>query len=148
MCVTCPGALKEITPAHAHISLEVLLRAGAPQTSTVGEPGTQGAGITGVHGIGVNTPNAAAVAAATMGLAGDLQTPKGGIFTIGMLSRMFAATLLLVMTGFGVGISALGAAPIVQVIIAPMQVCIAIAVSSLRLGVIHRWSHSPKPLWL
>lgn len=42
-----------------------LLSAGAVQTITVGEPGTQGAAVTGRHGIGVNTPIAAAVAAAT-----------------------------------------------------------------------------------
>ena len=60
-----PGTEIEITPAQAHISLELLFSAGMLATSTVGDPGTQGAGITGTQGIGVSTPNAAAVAAAT-----------------------------------------------------------------------------------
>jgi hypothetical protein len=49
----------------------------------VGAPGTQGAGVFGMHGIGVSTPRAAAVAAATVGLAGELHMPKGMIFSIG-----------------------------------------------------------------
>lgn len=148
MCVNCPGELKEITPAQTHMSLELLLSAGAPQSSTVGAPGTQGAGVTGIQGIGVSTPSAAAVAATTMGFAGDLQTPKGMMFTIGMLSRMFAATMLLVITGLGVGINGLGVAPIEQVIIAPIQVCIAIAVPPLGYSASSCLRHHlPRPRW-
>jgi hypothetical protein len=49
----------------------VLFSAGIPPISTVGEPGAQGVVVAGMHGIGVSTPSAAAVAAATVGLAGD-----------------------------------------------------------------------------
>lgn len=75
--------------------LHVLFTAGLPPTSTVGEPGAQGAAITGTHGIGVSTPAAAAVAAATCGLARDLHIPNGMIFVIGMLSIMHAGGILL-----------------------------------------------------
>lgn len=71
-----------------HIELSV--NAGAPPAMTVGEPGAHGAVVTGRHGIGVNTPSAAAVAAATMGLANDVHIPNGKMLTIGTLSRMFA----------------------------------------------------------
>jgi hypothetical protein len=60
------------------------LRAGAFRKITVAEPGTQGAGVTGTQGIGVKTPSAAAVAAATVGFASDWHIPKGGMFAIGM----------------------------------------------------------------
>jgi hypothetical protein len=64
--------------------LLVLFKAGKLAIITVDEPGAQGAGVTGVQGIGVNTPRAAAVAAATAGFAGDLHIPKGMIFTNGL----------------------------------------------------------------
>ena len=54
-----------------------------PPISTVGEPGIQGDAVAGTQGIGVNTPKAAAVAAATTGFAGLEQTAKDGIFAIG-----------------------------------------------------------------
>jgi len=49
----------------------------------VDAPGDQGAGTTGTQGWGASTPMAAAVAAATWGLAGDRQSAKGATFTIG-----------------------------------------------------------------
>ena len=83
---------------------------------SVAEPGIQGAGITGVQGIGVNTPKAAAVAAATAGLAGDLHMPNGKIFTKGLKSMMFAAGLLSHITRFaGKTTRLLGAMPIVHI---------------------------------
>jgi hypothetical protein len=39
--------------------------------------------VTGIHGIGVNTPKAAVVAAATVGLANELHIAKGRIFKKG-----------------------------------------------------------------
>ena len=84
MVFTVPGKLTLITPAQLHIHLEVLSSAGMFAINTVGAPGTQGAIVIGIHGIGVSTPKAAAVAAATIGLAGELQTPNGIIFTIGL----------------------------------------------------------------
>ncbi len=53
-------------------------------------PGAHGATIAGMHGIGVNTPQAEAVAEATCGFAIDWHIPKGMMFTIGALSMMVA----------------------------------------------------------
>ncbi len=78
-------------PPQLHISLQLLLTAGMLPIRTVGEPGTQGAAVAGRHGMGVSTPSAAAVAAATMGLAIELHMPNGAMFTIGLLSMMLAA---------------------------------------------------------
>ena len=72
-----------MTPPQAHISVQVLSSDGLPPVNTVGAPGTQGTTVIGMHGCGVSTPNAAAVAAATMGLAGLIHMPNGAIFTIG-----------------------------------------------------------------
>jgi len=47
-------------------------------------PGTHGAGVLGIQGMGVSTPRAAAVAAATVGFASDVHTPKGMMLTMGM----------------------------------------------------------------
>jgi hypothetical protein len=110
-----------IVPAQMHINLELLFSAGAPHTITVGAPGVHGASVAGMQGIGVSTPSAAAVAAATIGLAGLRHMPKGGMLTIGMWSRMFAANTLLVITVFGVGMSMLGATPCEHIIVAFMQ---------------------------
>lgn len=53
---------------------------------TVGEPGAHGAGQEGTHGIGVNTPNAAEVADATVGFARLLHIPNVmGSFGISMI---------------------------------------------------------------
>lgn len=62
--------LIEITPPQEHINLDVLFNAGIGPTITVAHPGAHGAAVTGMHGIGVNTPRAAAVAEATVGLDG------------------------------------------------------------------------------
>jgi len=78
----------------------------------VGAPGAHGAGKTGTQGIGVSTPSAADVAAATVGFANDEHIPNGGTFTIGLLSMMLAATGPPVMVRFcGKTIRLLGAAP-------------------------------------
>src|SRR5262245_5499793 len=89
--VTWPGIAIEITPAHAHRHFDVLARAGAPATSTVGLPGAQGPVGTGTQGAGVNTPRAAAVAATTAGLVGALHIPKGGMLATGAQSSTVAA---------------------------------------------------------
>ena len=60
-----------MTPAHMHISFALLFKIGMLPSSTVGAPTIHGAGVLGIHGIGVSTPSAAAVAAATIGLAID-----------------------------------------------------------------------------
>lgn len=79
-----------ITPPHLHMHFEELLSAGSPPISTVGEPGDHGASVAGMQGIGVSTPIAAAVAAATVGLARELHMPKGSMFAIGLLFMIFA----------------------------------------------------------
>jgi hypothetical protein len=78
-----------------------------------------------MHGIGVNTPKAAAVAAATMGLAGEMHAPNGMILTNGTWSMMLASgTSLVNVLLTGKTTSELGARPIVHIIEAPMQTCI------------------------
>jgi hypothetical protein len=66
------------------VSFEMLSRDGMFARRTVGAPVTQGAGITGRQGMGVSTPRAAAVAAATAGFAIELHIANGMMFTIGM----------------------------------------------------------------
>jgi hypothetical protein len=67
------------------------------------------------------------VAAATIGFAGDMHAPNGMMFTIGILSMMLASGISLVNTMFvGSTTSELGAIPIVHIMVAPMQTCIAI----------------------
>ena len=91
---------------------------------TVDEPGAQGAAVAGIQGIGVSTPRAAAVAAATIGLAGDLHMPKGRTLTICLWSMIVAAGLLEVITLLvGKIVSDDGATPIEHCIIAPMHTC-------------------------
>jgi len=107
--------------------LLLLFKAGKLAIITVAEPGAQGAGITGKQGIGVSTPNAAVVAAATVGLAGDLHIPKGGIFTIGILSIISAAGVYSAMTLFlRSTINELEVIPIVHIKLAPIFTCTAI----------------------
>ena len=102
--------------------VQVLLSAGILAIITVGDPGDHGATVTGTQGIGVSTPKAAAVAAATIGLAGEEHIAKGGMFIMGLLSIMLAAGILLVITLLrGKTINEAGAAPNEQVIIAPIH---------------------------
>lgn len=63
--------------------LAVSFSAGIPAIKTVGEPTIHGAVVTGRQGTGVITPIAAAVAAITKGLLGELHAPKGVMLTIG-----------------------------------------------------------------
>lgn len=72
-----------ITPPHIHIRVDILFSAGIFPSKTVGEPTIHGATVTGMQGIGVRTPSAAAVAAATIGFEGVIQTPNGITFMNG-----------------------------------------------------------------
>ena len=54
-----------MTPAKAHMHVEVLFSMGMLPTRIFGDPGAHGAGSTGVQGMGVSTPRAAVVADAT-----------------------------------------------------------------------------------
>ena len=82
--------INEMEPPNAQTQVEPATSTGIPPAVVCGAIGTHGAGITGTHGIGVSTPSAAAVAAATVGLASDWHIPKGGMFTPGAMSVMVA----------------------------------------------------------
>jgi len=97
-------------------------------TSAVGAPGTQGAGVFGIQGIGVNTPNAAAVAAATSGFAMELHIPNGNTFTIGLPSIMFAAGTPVIVLFTGSTINEDGAAPKLHCRFAPIHTFKAITI--------------------
>lgn len=114
-----------MTPAQLHISLDEQLSAGTLPTITVGTPGTHGANVIGIQGMGVNTPSAAAVAAATVGLAKLLHMPKGITFSMGLLSRMLAAgTPADITKEVGKTARLEGAAPKLHCSNAPWQTCI------------------------
>jgi hypothetical protein len=100
--------------------LEDIVSAGADPTSTVGDPGTQGV-VTGTHGIGVSTPSAADVAAATIGLASELHTPNGRTFAMGAESMMLATGVAPMTRLTGSTIKLLGATPKLHLSVAPMQ---------------------------
>jgi hypothetical protein len=137
--VICPAILIEITPPHIHMSTELLLRAGAPPTITVGEPGDQGAVVTGTQGMGVRTPKAADVAAATAGFVGVVHIPKGMTFTMGILSMILAPGIPPAVTRFlGNTTRLLGATPKLHIIIAPLQTsCAILSPNVLRIPYFH-----------
>lgn len=95
----------------------------------IGDPGAHGAAMTGMHGIGVSAPIAAAVAAATVGFAIDWHIPKGFIFTIGLLSMMFAIGCPDIFGRIGsITVSGLGAMPKLHCSIALEHTNCAIAI--------------------
>jgi hypothetical protein len=82
-----------------------------------------------MQGMGVKTPIAAEVAAATVGFAIDIHIPNGRMFTIGTWSIMLASGIWSVNTRCtGNTTRLLGATPNVHVICAPMHTCIAISI--------------------
>ena len=102
----------EITPPQAQLHLEVSLSPGRPPTEIWTEPGAQGAGVTGIHGRGVSTPNAAEVAAATVGFESEVHIPKGKMLTNALWSMMVAAGMPPIMLGLdGRTINVPGAKP-------------------------------------
>src|SRR5262249_62256097 len=77
-----------------------------------------------MQGIGVRTPRAAEVAAATAGFASEVHMPKGMMFTMGLLSMMFASGWFPVFTRFtGKTTKLLGAMPMLHWRVAPLQTC-------------------------
>src|ERR1041385_4427133 len=135
-----------MTPAHVHISLATLSNAGAAPINTVGAPTTHGAGVTGMHGIGVKTPNAAAVAAATVGFAIELHIPNGRILSIGTLSRMVATGVAATHRFTGSTVRLLGAAPKLHCNIAPIQTAWGILSASRALRVDDRRAGAQFPV--
>lgn len=69
--LVCPGELIEIEPPKLQTNFALSSSAGIFEIFTFVALGVQGATVVGTHGIGVSTPIAAAVAAATVGLAID-----------------------------------------------------------------------------
>jgi len=105
-------------------NVQVLFSAAIDPIFTVAEPGFHGDVVTGIQGWGVNTPNAAEVAAITCGLLGDMHMPKGATFFIGAKSIVVAAGTLFVATRFsGVTVNVLGAAPKLHISVAPEYTC-------------------------
>ena len=100
--------------------MQAFVRAGLPPTRTVGEPGFHGPAGSGVQGIGVRTPSAAAVAAATVGLARLMHIPKGGMFVIGIMSAIDPIGLFsAIARAWGRTTSADGATPKLHIRLAP-----------------------------
>lgn len=96
------------------------MSAGRPPTSTVGEPGAHGVVMTGMHGCGVNTPNAAAVAAMTWGFAGLRHSPNGAMLAPGAESVIVAAGIPDAVTRLvGGTVSGDGVAPNEHLTVAP-----------------------------
>jgi hypothetical protein len=80
-----------------------------------------------MQGMGVNTPKAAAVADATAGFVGVVHMPNGMMLTMGLLSIILAAGMLLVMVLLsGNTVSTLGATPKLHISVAPLQTCMGI----------------------
>ncbi|MEG2666915.1 MAG: hypothetical protein RSA02_07925 [Bacteroidales bacterium] len=87
----------------------------------MGAPGAHGAVVAGIQGIGVNTPKAAAVDAATVGFAKELHIPNGIIFTRGILSIMLAMGIFDTTRAWGSTFKTDGATPKEQLHKAPPQ---------------------------
>src|SRR3954468_20627869 len=80
-----------MTPPNEQTQVDPDTSAGLPPIMVRGAAGIQVPAIAGTHGIGVSTPSAAAVAAATVGLAMEEHMPNGGMLTIGAMSAIAAA---------------------------------------------------------
>ncbi|MEY2420288.1 MAG: hypothetical protein QOI95_355 [Acidimicrobiaceae bacterium] len=78
-------------PLQAQLHIDGDVSAGTFPMTVFAAPGFHGPAGTGMHGIGVSTPSAAAVAAATIGFEGLVHMPKGGMFIIGTMSLIVAA---------------------------------------------------------
>jgi hypothetical protein len=80
-----------MTPPNEQTQVEPDTSAGLPPIVVRGAVGIQVPAMAGTHGIGVSTPRAAAVAAATVGFAMLEHMPNGAMLTIGTMSLMAAA---------------------------------------------------------
>lgn len=124
MTVNCPAVFIVTTPSQVHIQVEVLFSAGIFPSKTVGLPVIHGVPVAGIQGIGVKTPNAAAVAAITVGFVGALHIPNVAIFTKGLLSIIVAAGITPVVTlAVGNTIKGIEATPKEHLINAPAHTC-------------------------
>ena len=73
-----------MTPAQLHMQVHPSWSAGWLPIIVCTAPGIHGEDVIGMQGMGVSTPRAAEVAAATCGLASDMHIPNGAIFTMGL----------------------------------------------------------------
>src|SRR5512144_1998942 len=121
-----------MTPPQVHMSLQLLSTAGIPPFMTFVLPGTQGAAVTGTHGIGVSTPRAAAVAAATVGLAADVHAPNGGMFMTGAKSLLLAEGVLVMTRLSGRTTRVEGATPKLHIMVPPVHTAMATSPPSPR----------------
>ena len=87
-----------------------------------------------MHGMGVSTPIAAAVAAATVGLDGLLHIPNGVILTIGIWSMMLASAWEDMTRAAGSTLRTDGAAPKEQLIAAPPHTQNGMALTSYMIS--------------
>lgn len=71
-------------PPKRQLNFESIFSASCPLTFTLLQDPVQSSAVQGMQGMGVSTPNAAAVAAATMGFAGLEHIPKGRMFKNGI----------------------------------------------------------------
>jgi hypothetical protein len=112
-----------ICPPQIQEHVDELLRAATPPILTVEQPGDQGAGVTGIQGMGVRTPNADAVAAATIGFSIEVQVPNGIIFTNAALSVIFAHGVIDMTLLTGSTVKEDGALPKEHWVTAPLTTC-------------------------
>src|SRR4051794_19947205 len=122
--------------------LDAAVATGVLPHSTVGDPGSQGPTVTGTHGIGVSTPRAAAVAAATIGLASEVHIPNGRMLTIGTVSVIVAnGRFVPIVRLTGKTTSDEGATPNEHISSAPLTIGWPISGTSLEGGRNghHRW---------
>lgn len=110
-----------ITPPQAQLHTEPNTRPWIPPIIVRGAPGTHRPTTAGTHGIGVRTPSAALVAAATVGLAKLEHIPNGGMLTPVIVSCTVAAGLPSMVTRLvGKAIKEDGAMPKLHCSIAPV----------------------------
>jgi hypothetical protein len=120
-----------ITPPQAQLQVERLVKAGKTPILALIAPGFQGPKGTGIQGMGVNTPAAAEVAAATAGLAREVHIPKGAILVTGIKSMMVAAKVAPAILGgpWGTTMRVLGAIPQgIHWRVAPIETCCGMVV--------------------
>ncbi len=111
LIVLTVGVMIWMTPPQLHWQVEPNVSAGRLPTIVFAAPGFHGV-VTGTQGIGVSTPSAAVVAAATVGFDGLMHIPNGGMLVMGAKSMIDAAGLPSTITrADGITLSTEGAAP-------------------------------------
>jgi hypothetical protein len=110
-----------ITPPQAQLHTEPATKDWTPPIMVRGAPGTHRPMTAGTHGMGVRTPSAALVAAATVGLAKLEHMPNGGMLTPVIVSCTVAAGRPSIITRLvGKAIKEDGAMPKLHCSIAPV----------------------------